>query len=556
MKLLHNNRLILNVDFIVNNNGQPYYQRGIPKDLQERFGKKIFKIKLDSNNRRKTVQQQALAYKKTHDTLFNSLRKNPELTATETKLNAIALLQNFGLSQGDAEIEALLHNDLAHDSHLLDKYADFHIYYNKMKEQGQLTKVDEVAMKALQTPLPLMLTEAADIYLKFHPKGQQSRFIKDTKVRWNKFVEITGDIPLMSLTRATAKKFIEKRSHQKYGKDKSIPIKTNTIQREIKTIQAVIAKVTREEEINLRNPFEAMTVQGLGSDRKVREPLTKRELSKLLNRCIDDFDEIRCLIILQACTGARISEIAGLRIKDIHTHEGITYISIKEYGKRTVKTKHSVRNVPLIELALNALNLQLTSLDESAKAIFPRYADGTTVNSDGVSATVNKYIRSIGIDKTSHCLRHTLRDLLRHANVTVDIAHEIGGWGSQAMAEMYGRGHDISVKYDALTNALSHIQINKQLPKKITLKEAFKQPSKAIKTIPMGESLDARKTAQKASESLSRPHKTTAKPKPRRPSKSNSTVAQLARKLGRKVTAKDIAEFANEWRQKQKGADQ
>ena len=546
MKLLHNNRLILNVDFIVNNNGQPYYQRGIPKDLQERFGKKIFKIKLDSNNRRKTLQQQALAYKKTHDTLFDSLRKNPELTATETKLNAIALLQNFGLSQGDAEIESLLHNDMPYDSQLLDKYADFNIYYNEMKEQGKLTKVDEVAMKALQAPLPLMLSEVADIYLKSHPKGREARFIKDTKVRWNKFVEITGDVPLISLTRTIAKKFIEKRSDQKYGKDKSIPIKTNTIQREIKTIQAVITKVTREEEINLRNPFEAMTVQGLGADSKEREPLTKRELSKLLNRCIDDFDEVRCLIILQACTGARISEIAGLRLQDIHTHQGITYIAIKEYGKRTVKTKHSIRNVPLIDLAHKALNLHLSTINESAKTIFPSYADGTIVKSDAASNIVNRYIRSMGLDKTSHCLRHTVRDLLRHANITADIAHEIGGWGSQDIAEMYGRGHAIAVKHEALTNALSHIQINKKLPKIITLKEAVKPAPNELNHLTQARPRNDRQTAQKGLESPLKASQNVEKPRGNKPEKVRSTIVELAHKLGRKPTAEDIFKLMKE----------
>lgn len=546
MKLLHNNRLILDVDYIVNNNGQLYYQRGIPKDLQERFKKKLFRIKLDISNRRKTPQQQALGYAKSHDTLFDTLRKNPELTVTETKLNAIALLQNFGLSQGDAEVEALLHNDEAYDPQLLDKYADFNIYYNELKEKGQLTKVDEVAMKALQTPLPLMLSEVADIYLKSHTKGQEARFIKDTKVRWNKFVEITGDVPLISLTRTIAKQFIEKRSSQKYGKDKLIPIKTNTIQREIKTIQAVITRVTREEDINLRNPFEAMTVQGLGSDSQEREPLTKRELSNLLNRCIDDFDEVRCLIILQACTGARISEIAGLRVKDIHTHQGITYVTIKEYGKRTVKTKHSIRNVPLIDLAREALNLHLTSLDKSAKTIFPSYADGTTVKSDGASNIVNRYIRSIGLNKTSHCLRHTVRDLLRHANVTADIAHEIGGWGSQNIGDTYGRGHDIGAKYEALTNALSHIQISSKLPTETTPKKASKQTQKPLRQMIKADRPNPHQTAQK-----------TIKPSPKALNqtpllklKFQSTLGQITQKLERKLTKEDIAKFIREEKKK------
>jgi integrase len=102
----------------------------------------------------------------------------------------------------------------------------------------------------------------------------------------------------------------------------------------------------------------------------------------------------------------------------------------------------------------------MKTLLQSTKSeqLFPRYCDGVTANADNASAAVNKYIRALGIKaRTAHCARHAMRDLLRHANVTIDVMNEIGGWGSQSIADRYGEGHDLKTKTEAITRALAPV---------------------------------------------------------------------------------------------------
>ena len=516
MKVLHNNRLILDVDFLVSNNGVLYYQRGIPKDLQHRFGKKLIKVKLNVKDRRRTPAAQAIKLAKSHDILFAGLRGNPDVSISEQRLAALALLDNFQLRQGDGVVIDLLNSDEAIDQEVLDRAGTFLEHYANIEQAGALTEIDRIAYQALRTPLPLFLSDALDLYFANHKKGKDENFTKRVKTRWDKFIEVVGDIPLISLNRDTARRYRDVRLTQSYGKIKLQPVKTATVEREIKAIRAIITKVVREEDLNIRNPFEAINISGLGKDSKERYPFTTKELTKLINFCIKDFDDIRCLIIVQACTGARISEIAGLRLSDLRKHGEIQYLSIREYGQRTVKTKSSIRDVPLPKLALSALLKHQQSLKKVDKTFFPRYSNGDTVSNDAASASVNNYIKSIGIKKTSHSLRHSMRDLLRSANVPIDIAHEIGGWGSQQIADRYGKGHDLKVKLEALESALQGIKL-----------ESLDNLALEPKALPAS----THKTEEEIAHAMLK----------RASRKSGSMMGDLSKKLGRKATREDLA---------------
>lgn len=67
-------------------------------------------------------------------------------------------------------------------------------------------------------------------------------------------------------------------------------------------------------------------------------------------------DDLYFITMLCAYSGARLNEIVQLAKKDIFTTGSIIYISINDNGTKTVKTKNSIRLVPLhsklIELGL------------------------------------------------------------------------------------------------------------------------------------------------------------------------------------------------------------
>lgn len=459
MKLLYRNRLILDVPYLVNNNGSLYYQRGIPKDLQEKFNKKILRIKLDASDKRLTPAQQAEKYTNTHTQLFKALRENKDLVISEQKLAALTLLQTFNLKQGNGDAISNIQNSDEYDVETVGNIADFFRYYDSQEESGQLTQTDRLAKTALNTPLPLLLSEVINLYFDNHSKGENKDFAKRTRSRWNKFIEIVGDVPLISINRETAKKYRDGRLNQTYGTKNPEPVKTTTVEREIKAIRAIINKVAKEEDLNLRNPFESLTIPKLGGDATQRQPFDANELALLINEAQKNFDQVRKILVIQAFTGARVSEITGLLREDFIDGE-IPHISIRSNAGRSLKTKQSERLVPLIDLALTAIREQVNSLPNETIPMFPQYYNKYGVKGDAISAIANKFIRSLGINKTTHSLRHTMRDMLREAGVTSDIAHEIGGWADQVIGDKYGKGFSLAIKRDALLKATKTISSN------------------------------------------------------------------------------------------------
>jgi len=451
MKLLLSNSSILDVKYLVDNNGSPYYQRGIPKSLRERFGISLIKLRLErkpGNSLAKQVQTLSAS----HSALFESLQRNPDMEASREKLLSLLFAQYRNTGIQDEVGGATFDEDAGGPE-------DFLSQYSAREAAGQVTPQDRMAFQVLQPALPMVLSEALKIYFSNHPKGRNEEYKAAVSIHWNKLIEIVGDIPLISLDRSHARKYRDVRLTQSKDKEGKKLIKSTTVLREINQIKAVISKVLREEEIDLRNPFESIIIPGVGSDSLQRESLTPQEFNLLINSAKGHLDEIRRIILIQAYTGARISEIAGLRVTDF-VDKKIPIISIRSYGERTLKTSHSERDVPLVGLALVAARAQLSMLEKDETALFPRYCHDGKVKSEAVSAVVNQYLRSIGINKTSHCLRHTVRDLMRDANVTSDIANELGGWGSQVIGDQYGKGFSLEAKHEALTNALSKVRLN------------------------------------------------------------------------------------------------
>jgi integrase len=444
------------------------------------------------------------------------------MVASEQKIAALTLLSSYRLKAGDGKIIDLVASD---DPSVLEdpvfiQSANFYADFQDKEEKGTLTSVDHLAHQMLRTPLPMVLSEVLDIYFKNHPKGHLEAYRSKVKLVWDKLIELIQDIPLVTLNRTLAKKYRDLRLEQTKGKVNKTKIKTTTVNREINQIKAVITTVIREEDLDIANPFESLTIAGLGEDADNREPFDVSELTTLLNACKENFDQTRKILTVQALTGARISEIAGLRRKDFIEGD-IPYITIKPYVNRSLKTKESKRSVPLVGLALTAVQEQIKILSKDDIFLFPQYCKVSGVNGNAISATANKYIKSLGIDKTTHSLRHSMRDLLRDAQVTSDIAHEIGGWGHQVIGDRYGKGFSLAVKHNALSEAIKPIQINAN-PIEIN-----QPPNDLIRA--SRASLEASRRVSKAKESASE--------KPR------STIAKINRKLGRKATAIDIIEY-------------
>jgi integrase len=137
----------------------------------------------------------------------------------------------------------------------------------------------------------------------------------------------------------------------------------------------------------------------------------------------------------------------------VYLDDEYPHFDLVEYGDRTLKTKSSVRKVPLIPMAARAVRVLLEG--HTGSVLFARYCDGNEVLGDNVSGATSRYIRSLGIDKTLYSARHTIKTLLDQAGIPEYLSEAIGGWGKASISRSYGDGHSLQQKYEALNGALN-----------------------------------------------------------------------------------------------------
>ena len=424
----------------------PYYQRRVPLPLVARFGKQVIKQKLDKKDG--PFARQAINLAAWHDQLFASMIANSNIVVPADKKAAEGLLFTYGLKPGDGQIKLTALQNGGPEFTDQPQLVGFDVDYAEKAERGTLTDTERLAMQALYNPLPVMCSELWDAYLK--DEQRTAKWIKKHKMYFDRFIRVVGDLPVETLNIENARAYRDERERLK--------LKSETIQKEIKFIKAVLNKGMRELSINVRNPFDGVRANKLGKDSVKRETLNTAELKGVIAACQASGDDLALILLLVAFTGARLGEIIGLRLEDIRLAGRVPSIHIREYGQRTLKTSNSERILPLHPMVLPLLKLQYkTVAKEKKKVLFPRYADGKSMpSSDTASATLNKRLKVLITQKhiTNHCFRHTLEDRMRNSDIPKDRRDEFLGHAKQDSGDNYGEGRALEFKKRDLLKAL------------------------------------------------------------------------------------------------------
>ena len=144
-------------------------------------------------------------------------------------------------------------------------------------------------------------------------------------------------------------------------------------------------------------------------------------------------DQARAILLVMINTGMRPSEIAALTPECIKLDMNVPHVSIEPVG-RHLKSKNARRQIPLLGVSLDALQA------------FPEGFDRYRGSSAGLSATVNKYLRSHGLLETPehsmYGLRHSFEDRLLAAGVDERIRRDL--FGHALNRERYGAGASLT----------------------------------------------------------------------------------------------------------------
>jgi len=211
-----------------------------------------------------------------------------------------------------------------------------------------------------------------------------------------------------------------------------------SVRRSFTTIKAIINLAIAEHGLDIRNPFSSIFMPEADSKKRVSIPVeTIREIQQA---CYEIDDDRRWLIALISDTGMRLAEAAGLHIDNLHLDEEISFVDIKPHPWRSLKTKGSQRQVPLVGASLwAAKRIKQTA---SSCFAFSRYTDNQQCRANSASNALNKWMQAnFREDIVIHGFRHALRDRLRAIQCPSEMIDQIGGWSSGKIGESYGEGY-------------------------------------------------------------------------------------------------------------------
>lgn len=211
-------------------------------------------------------------------------------------------------------------------------------------------------------------------------------------------------------------------------KDRGLSV--NSISRRLVTIKVFFRYLQRESLLS-RNVTDVMESPKLW--KVLPSTLSFKEVDRLLESPVGDAPRIlrdRALLEMLYATGLRVSELADLKIEDVHFDSG--YVRCTGKGSK-------VRVVPFGETARERLQRYL---DEARPALQKKGADGylfltyrgTRFSRKGIWKLIKAYARRAGITKrvTPHTLRHSfashllangaslraIQEMLGHADIT------------------------------------------------------------------------------------------------------------------------------------------
>jgi len=313
---------------------------------------------------------------------------------------------------------------------------------------SQLTSIHCKILK--QTPdqslSGLTLLDAKNLYRKLKGKGKPDSFAAATERNCDYVVQVLGNKDLMAYQLADGGVFrdwlIEK------------GLASSSVKRIFSTIRAIFNLAIAEHGLDMTSPFANVYFPEF-DDVKERQSATGLDITLIQSSCRELNDEMRWLLALISDTGMRLAEAAGLALDDMVLDSEIPHINLKPNDCRRLKTKQSVRKIPLVGAALWAA--QQIKAEFDGVYAFPRYTKGGRCNANSASAGLNKWLKQCASESiTVHSYRHGFRDRLRAVQCPSDIVDALGGWSTSSVGESYGQGY----KLDVLNEWMNKLVLN------------------------------------------------------------------------------------------------
>jgi uncharacterized protein DUF6538/integrase-like protein len=183
------------------------------------------------------------------------------------------------------------------------------------------------------------------------------------------FTETVGDLPVRSIQKEHVRAWKQALLTAVSKRDGKSPVRAATVQKLLNVLRAVLEWANREGIVDT-NPAHgvsrvaALTGKADTVDER-RMPFTVEQARDILSRLngggttkLPAEGPMRWVWAISLYTGARVSEIIGLRREDVRQEDGVLVLDIRPHAGRSLKTKASRRLVPvhpvLLEMGFKA----------------------------------------------------------------------------------------------------------------------------------------------------------------------------------------------------------
>lgn len=237
------------------------------------------------------------------------------------------------------------------------------------------------------------VSQAFEIYLKeivfselFNKSEEQRRaWTKTKQTSIDYFITQISDMKMSDIERSHALNYKKWwMSRMSLSEENKKPVKPNTANRHVGNMRQLYKEYyTHIGQEERQNPFRNIYFKG---DVKSRVQSFDNEWIQqkiLVPGLFDTLNpELKGLIYVLIETGARMSEIVNLMPADIKLDEPVPYISIKPRERRQLKTPDSERDIPLVGVALEAM--------QTLPSGFPKYREkGALVSANLMKAFID-----------------------------------------------------------------------------------------------------------------------------------------------------------------------
>ncbi len=261
------------------------------------------------------------------------------------------------------------------------------------------------------------------------------------------------------------------------GADKA-PAHAATVNKSLNLLAAIVGAAERDGEMDtvagFVNPFRGLTIRlDDRHETQQRMPFSESQLTALFadpiftsgKRPLGGGGEAAFWFpLIGLMTGARLNEIAQLRIADIRkdAESGIWFMDIGTDGGRSIKTASSRRQVPLhgelIRLGLLRYRdaVLATKGKKDTDSLWPavKSEDGF-YSATAFTKFFGRFLRkTVGIEDTRivfHSFRHTFKRLARDAGLTEELHDALTGHaGNGGVGRGYGAGFGLKTLHEAV----------------------------------------------------------------------------------------------------------